>query len=274
MKPSTSSVLLILLGLFLPLLNGCATISHKKPNPAASATGTDSPDGKSVKTGVDESDDYSQGVTISDPLEPLNRGTFWVNHQFYRYILHPLSSAYDTVLPKPVRTGVFNVFDNVQFPVRFVNDSLQLNYKRAGQETGKFVVNTVAGVGGIMRVSDRIPSLANVPGADTGQTFAKWGIGHGIYIVLPILGPKSIRDTVGLAGDYALSPVTWISFGVIGGIGSVTALAISTPDSARTLHGKLETCDAITHNTLDRYLAVRTAYIQSRKQTEAQQLRN
>ena len=129
MKPSTSSFLLILLGLFLPLLNGCSTISHKKPNPAASATGIKSPDGKSVMAAVDESDEYNQGVTISDPLEPLNRGTFWVNHQFFRYILHPLSSAYDTVLPKPVRTGVFNVFDNVQFPVRFVNDSLQFPTK-------------------------------------------------------------------------------------------------------------------------------------------------
>ena len=266
MKTSSPYFLLILLGVFLPLLDGCATISHKKPNPGTTAKDNTKPDGKSVKPTADESDDYNQGVTISDPLEPLNRGTFWVNHQFYRYILHPLSRAYDTVLPKPVRTGVFNVFDNVQFPVRFVNDSLQLNYKRAGQETGKFVVNTVAGVGGIMRVSDRIPALADVPAADTGQTFAKWGIGHGIYIVLPILGPKSIRDTVGLAGDYALSPVTWISFGVIGGIGSATTLAISTPDSARTLHGKLEMYDAITHNTLDRYLAVRTAYIQSRKQ--------
>ena len=267
MKISFSSMRLILLGVSLPLLTGCATLWQNKPNPATSTTVNDKRDGKSVNPSDDDLDDYKNGVSIADPLEPLNRGIFWANHQFYRYILRPLSNAYDAVLPQPVRTGVYNVFDNVEFPVRFVNDTLQLNFGRAGQETGKFVVNTVAGVGGIVRVSDHIPSLANVPAADTGQTFAKWGIGHGIYIVLPVLGPKSLRDTAGLAGDYALNPVTWISFGVIGGIGSVTTLAISTPDSARTLHGKLDTYDALTRNTLDRYLAIRTAYIQNRKQT-------
>ena len=89
---------------------------------------------------------------------------------------------------------------------------MQLNFRRAGQETGKFLVNTVAGVGGIARFSDRIPALANVPAADTGQTFAKWGIGHGAYFVIPLLGPSSLRDTVGLAGDYALNPVSWVTF--------------------------------------------------------------
>ena len=117
-----------------------------------------------------------------------------------------------------------------------------------------------------MRVSDRLPALADVPAAETGQTFAKWGIGHGAYLVLPVFGPKSLRDTVGLAGDIALSPVTWLSFGAIGGIGGATTFAFSTPDSARTLHGKLGAYDAATENTLDRYLAVRSAYSQNRKQ--------
>jgi phospholipid-binding lipoprotein MlaA len=117
-----------------------------------------------------------------------------------------------------------------------------------------------------MRVSDRIPALSDVPAAETGQTLAKWGIGHGAYLVLPVFGPKSLRDTVGLAGDIALSPVTWLTFGAIGGVGGATTLAFSTPDSARTLHGKLRAYDAATENTLDRYLAVRTAYSQSRKQ--------
>ena len=260
----------LLAGFSLPLLTGCAGISPKPSQPTPSVTGADKQDGKSVKSSDDEPDEYANIGTIADPLESLNRGTFWVNHQLYRYILRPLSNAYDAVLPQPVRTGVYNVFDNVEFPIRFVNDTLQWNFPRAGHEGEKFLVNTVAGVGGIVRVSDHFPALSDVPAADTGQTFAKWGIGHGIYLVLPVFGPKSLRDTVGLAGDYALSPVTWISFGIIGGIGSVTTLAITTPDSARTLHGKLDTYDAITRNTMDRYLAIRTAYIQSRKKTELQ----
>ena len=228
--------------------------------------------GKAKQTGAapdasdDDLDGYNHLASIADPLEPLNRGTFWLNHQLYRYVARPVSKTYDAVLPEPVRTGVFNVFDNLEFPVRFVNDVLQFKLKRAGQETGKFLVNSVAGVGGIIRMSDRLPALTAVPAADTGQTFAKWGIGQGIYIVLPAIGPKSLRDTVGLVGDYALYPVTWITFGVVGGLGGPMTYAVSSPDTARSLHGKLSTYDAVTQDTLDRYLAVRSAYIQNRKQ--------
>jgi phospholipid-binding lipoprotein MlaA len=176
--------------------------------------------------------------------------------------LRPVSKTYEAVLPKQVRSSIHNVFDNSEYPVRLVNNVLQLKFKHADLETRKFVVNTVGGVGGLVRLSDRIPSLANVPPADTGQTLAKWGIGHGPYTVLPVLGPKSTRDIVGLAGDTALSPVTWIGFG---GVGAATALAVSSSNSIRNLNGRLKAYDATTENTLDPYLAVRSAYSQHRK---------
>jgi phospholipid-binding lipoprotein MlaA len=196
-------------------------------------------------------------------LQPLNRVTFWVNDQLYRFLLRPVSKTYDTVVPAPVRTGIYNVYDNAEFPVRFVNDALQGKFNRAGQETGKFLLNTTEGVAGIMRVSDRYPSLADVPAASTPQTLAKWGIAHGIYLVLPVLGPSSLRDTVGLVGDYALTPVNWFSFWYGG---TVWIVAVSSPNTVRGLHGKLGTYDAATSNSLDRYLAVRSAYIQYRNQ--------
>lgn len=239
-------------------------ITVKKTAPPASTKTVSNPIANTHSD--DEEDEYSTTALITDPLEPMNRGTFWMNHQLYRYLLKPVSKAYDTALPQPVRTGVYNVFDNLEFPVRFINDILQFKFKRAWQETGKFVVNSTVGVGGIMRVSDRIPALAYVPTAETGQTFAKWGIGHGAYLVLPVFGPKSLRDTVGLAGDIALSPVTWVSFGAVGGIAGATTLSFSAPDSVRTFHEKMGAYDAATENTLDRYLAVRTAYSQNRKQ--------
>jgi phospholipid-binding lipoprotein MlaA len=142
-----------------------------------------------------------------------------------------------------------------------VNHALQLEFKRADLETRKFVVNSVAGVGGILRVSDRIPELANVPSADTGQTFAKWGIGHGAYVVLPVLGPRSVRDTVGMAGDYALNPVSWLSYG---GVTGATALAVSGPSAARNMNTRINLYDAATRNAIDPYIAVRTGYIQYR----------
>lgn len=239
-----------------------AKITVVKPAKAPPAKST----GKSTAPTNDDLDEYSDVALIADPIEPVNRGTFWVNHQFYRYILKPVSRTYDTILPKPVRKGVYNVFDNLEYPVRFVNDLLQLKFQRAGKETGKFVVNSTAGVAGIMKVSDRIPALTDVPPEDTGQTFAQWGIGHGPYIVLPLIGPKSLRETAGFAGDVALSPVTWVTFGVIGGLGGATSLAVNYPNTARSMNGRMSAYDAVTKDAVDPYLATRSAYVQSRKQ--------
>ncbi|MEY2906141.1 MAG: hypothetical protein RLZZ408_612 [Verrucomicrobiota bacterium] len=238
-----------------------AKITVAKPTKVPPAKST----GKSTASADDDLDEYSDVALIADPIEPVNRGIFWVNHQFYRYILKPVSRTYDTILPKPVRKGVYNVFDNLEYPVRFVNDLLQLKFQRAGKETGKFVVNSTAGVAGIMKVSDRIPALTDVPPEDTGQTFAQWGIGHGPYIVLPLIGPKSLRETVGFAGDVALSPVTWVTFGVIGGLGGATSLAINYPNTARSMNGRMSAYDAVTKDAVDPYLATRSAYVQNRK---------
>jgi phospholipid-binding lipoprotein MlaA len=221
----------------------------------------------SPATPENDLDEYTGVGRIADPIQPFNRGVFWVNHQLYRYIFRPLSVTYDTVFPGPVRNGIYNVFDNLEYPVRFVNDTLQGKFKRAGLETEKFVVNSTAGVAGIMKVSNRIPALADVPKTDTGATLAKWGVPHGCYIVLPLFGPKSLRDTIGLGGDIALNPVTWVSFGALGGVSGATTLAVTTPDSARTLHEKLDAYDAATRDSVDRYLAARSSYVQNRQET-------
>lgn len=254
-----TALALLLAGLAAaPLLTSCSSARKAPPAPAPAATG----DGKATAATDDEVDEYAV-ATVADPIEPVNRGTFWFNHQLYTYVVRPISTVYKRGVPKPVRRGLDNAFENVKFPIRMVNDLLQGQFVRAGQETGKFVVNTVGGVGGIMRVSDRIPALANVPAADTGQTLAKWGLGHGAYIVLPVLGPSSVRDTVGLAGDYALNPISWISF-IWGGY--AWTIAIPTTNTVRATPAQLEAYDAATKDALDRYLAARTAYIQYREE--------
>lgn len=267
MKIHPSLQLLITLvtsGLFL---TGCSSSSRKTPNPEIPATTGDfkSSVGKSVQAADDEFDEYAT-APVSDPLEPLNRATFTLNHGIYMVLLRPVSKVYQTIVPKPVRTGVHNAYENVKFPVRFVNNTLQGNFKRTGQETGKFLVNTVAGVGGIMQPAERIPALANIPPADTGQTFAKWGIGHGPYLVLPLLGPSSARDTVGLAGDFALNPVTWVTF-VYGAY--AWTIAIPAANTMRSLPNQLAQYDAATENSVDAYLSARSAYIQYRAGIEA-----
>lgn len=262
MKTCRHLIPLLIAALTAPLFSSCSSAPKKNPEVAAAA-GASRSDGKAVQ--ADELDEYEIAL-IADPIEPVNRGTFWLNHQIYRFVLRPVSKTYETVIPKPVRTGVFNVFDNIAFPVRFVNDTLQGNFKRAGQETGKFVINSTLGVAGIMRPSEKFPTFADVPGADTGQTFAKWGIGHGPYIVLPIIGPSSARDTVGLAGDYALNPVSWVSI-LFGGY--YWTIAISATDTVRGLPGRFGSYDGATKNSLDPYLAARSAYSQYRKEAKS-----
>jgi phospholipid-binding lipoprotein MlaA len=232
------------------------TVAKKQP-PAPSAK----PARKASEEPVDELDDYGDTVEIADPIEPVNRGVFWFNHQLYNYIARPVTKVYTTVLPKPVRNAVHNVYENIEYPVRVVNHLLQGQPGRADLETRKFVVNSVGGVGGIMKVSDRFPDLAELPAADTGQTFAKWGIGHGPYIVLPMIGPRSARDTVGFAGDVALNPLTWVP---IGGVAQAIAVPLTAPNTVRNLDNRLKAYDAATENAVDPYTAIRGAYIQYR----------
>ncbi len=206
-------------------------------------------------------------VEVSDPLERVNRGIFWFNDKAYTVLLRPVSKGYQIIFPKPVRRGIDNAFENVKFPVRFVNSALQGKFKRAGQETGKFLMNTFVGVGGVMNISDKIPALAHVPNEDTGQTFAVWGMGHGAYLMLPIMGPTSLRDGVGLIGDYALNPINWGIF--YHGGHDWEHDWTSIPPSAntiRSLPAQLETYDAATRDAVDPYISVRSAYIQARSE--------
>jgi len=216
-------------------------------------------DGKSVAA-ADDLDEY-ESVAIADPLEPLNRATFMLNHGIYYALLRPISKGYEFIIPKLLRTGIHNAYENVKFPVRLVNNTLQGNFQQAGKETGKFLVNSVVGVGGLMEPSERIPALADIPSADTGQTFAKWGIGQGPYIVLPLLGPSSTRDVVGLAGDFALNPISWVTI-IYGGY--AWTIAIPAANTMRSLPNQLAQYDAATENSVDAYLSARTAYVQYR----------
>lgn len=208
----------------------------------------------------DDLDEYAV-PEVSDPLEGLNRATFKLNDGMYTYIFRPISKGYEFVLPRPLRRGIDNAFENVKYPVRVVNCILQGKVKNAGLETEKFAVNTVAGVGGLFRVSEKIPAIANLSEQDTGLTFAKWGIGHGPYIVIPFLGPSSLRDGVGLIGDYALNPVDW---GIFWHGHHPWTVIPPSANTLRALPTQLKAYDAAAKDSVDPYLSVRSAYLQNR----------
>ncbi len=257
MKPGLITLRLLLMGI-LPVLTNCA--SSQKTAPSTSPTTASAP---AVKTedAVDELDDYSS-TEVSDPLEKLNRATFQLNDGLYNFVFRPVSKGYVFVTPKPVRQGLDNFFDNVKFPVRFVNCGLQGKFNRAGLEFQKFGINTIGGLAGFIRLSDKIPSLVAVPSEDTGQTLAKWGLGHGPYLVLPVLGPSSFRETLGYGGDYALNPIHW-GF-LLKGDTNTWAWIPSTVNTIRSLPGQLMNYDESRKNSVDPYLSVRSIYIQNR----------
>ena len=189
----------------------------------------------------------------SDPFERLNRGTFAFNHQVYRFVLKPLSRLTTFLVPEPVLDAVGNVFENLKSPVRITSSLLQGKGRRAAQETGKLLVNSTVGVGGLWKASDRLAGLKNVPEEDFGQTFGVWGVKAGPYLVLPVLGPRSVRDLVGMGADVCATPQTWVSAGNLNAWSTVADNVQRNPD-------RMQTYDDATKDALDPYIAVREAY--------------
>lgn len=157
------------------------------------------------------SEDEAPPPQIADPLHYWNRGMFHFNDKLYLWALKPVAEVYRAVLPRPFRTGIQNFYDNIQMPIRFVNCMLQGKTDRAGVELGRFMVNTVFGGMGFWNMANLEPNLKKPPEEDMGQTFGAYGIGNGFYLVWPILGPSTLRDTFGRAGDMFIDPVAYIA---------------------------------------------------------------
>ncbi len=154
------------------------------------------------------SDEFSKNTKEErfDPLVGYNEVMTNFNDKMYIYLLNPVATGYANVVPETGRSGIANFFHNLLFPIRFVNNILQLKFSNAGEELGRFVVNTIWGVGGFMDPAKT--ELNWLPHEeDFGQTLGFYGIGEGFPIVLPFLGPSNLRDTVGLAGDMYLNPL-------------------------------------------------------------------
>jgi phospholipid-binding lipoprotein MlaA len=203
---------------------------------------------------------------VSDPLQGFNRTIFGFNDELNTHALRPIAHGYAFIVPLRLRNGISNFFDNLQFPVRFVNSVLQGKLTRSAQETGKFVINSTAGIGGLIRVSDHVSSLVDIPAEDFGQTLGVWGIGAGPYLVIPVLGPSDCRDLVGFAGDYAISPLNWHALGFIhhAYISNAASIALSAARYLNGLPKAMETYDEMKSEAVDPYIAMRDAYLSYR----------
>lgn len=192
-----------------------------------------------------------------DPLEPLNRGVYQVNEALDKALLKPVARGYKAAVPPPVRGGVTNFFGNFNDVTTAINDALQGKLRDAATDVGRIAVNSTIGILGVFDVATRLGLEKH--DEDFGQTFGVWGVRDGPYLVLPLLGPSTFRDTVGLGAQYFTDPEFFLfthgpeSY-VVFGIRAVNVRA-SLLDAERIL-------DAA---AIDKYAFLRDAYLQRRR---------
>lgn len=194
-----------------------------------------------------------------DPLESMNRGIYKFNDVTDRALFKPVATAYKNVAPTPVRKGFNNFFNNLYSVTSVLNNLLQLKFANAFSEAGRFVINSTFGLAGFIDVAgmDNIP----VHKEDFGQTLGHWGVGNGAYLVLPFLGPSTVRDTTGLVFDTVTTdPITYTHN--IGEIRLHNQLRAGQFLDRRT--ELLDAKDFIDNAALDPYAFMRDAYLQRR----------
>lgn len=193
-------------------------------------------------------------VAHNDPLEPINRGFFALNEALDTVAFKPITTVWNTVLPRPVRTGVANVFGNLDDAFIGVNHLLQGRGKDAMTDFSRVLINSTVGVGGLIDVA----STQNLPKGegDFGQTLGVWGAEPGFYMVLPLLGPTSARDTVGRAARVASDPRTYLADAWSYGLTGLEFVQIKADNAANA--------NLIDTSSLDKYAFTRNLYLQRR----------
>ncbi len=186
-----------------------------------------------------------------DRLENLNRKVFYINDRLDHYALRPAAVTYKALMPNPLEKGIENVFSNLNEVTNVVNDILQGKFSQAAHDSGRFLINTTLGLGGLFDVAQRA-GLEKSDGEDFGQTLAVWGVGEGPYLMLPLMGPSTLRDAPSKFVDSITSPFSYVD-------------DVSARNTARgvdllaTRAGLLEVDRVISG---DKYLFVRDVYLQ------------
>lgn len=203
---------------------------------------------------------YTGDEQISDPFESTNRVVMSVNESIDKAVIEPVARGYRYITPKPARQGVRNFLRNLKSPIVMGNELLQADFEGFANATGRLVINTLLGVGGLFDIAD----MGGIPyePEDFGQTLAVWGVGNGPYIVIPLLGPSTLRDGTGMLVDSFADPVRiylfnhdleWLHY---------TRVGVGVIDQREEL---LEVIDDLRANSFDYYAAIRSAYYQRRK---------
>jgi phospholipid-binding lipoprotein MlaA len=231
------------------------------------------PEDDAVDPLFDEVDGKEPG--FPDPLEGVNRGTFAFNRQLDRWVIDPVTRAYRFVVPAPARRAVRRALVNLDAPVTFVNDVLQLEPGDAAVTVTRFMLNTTVGVVGLFDVAAELDLEGHE--SDFGQTLALSGVASGPYLVIPLLGPNTLRDTAGWAVDMMFRPTTYLltpggAFFLSGFTETGTQLVVTTlwqnsteiAEGFATREASGEALAALEASSVDYYAALRNAYYQNR----------
>jgi phospholipid-binding lipoprotein MlaA len=234
---------------------GCSSSARKQQN-VSTTTPSDANSSENDIFSEFEEEMTQSKVTIPDPLKPFNHLMFNVNDILYFWIAKPIVQGYSGVMPKPARIGIDNFFFNLETPARLVNCLLQAKFSAAGREVYRFGINTTIGVLGLGDpAKDRWglePSKE-----DLGQTLAVYGFGNGFYIVWPLLGPSTLRDSLGLGGDAFLNPVRYVR-------PEEVSIGISAVDLVNDGSFHIGDYESFKAASIDPYVAMRNAYVQYR----------
>jgi phospholipid-binding lipoprotein MlaA len=197
----------------------------------------------------------------NDPLEPYNRSVMKLNSGLMKILIRPVLTVYRTLVPKPLRRGIGNITTNAKAPLIFAHDILQGEGNRASQTLGRFLMNSTVGLGGMIDVATK----AGVPAhdEDAGQTFARWGVPPGPFLMLPLLGPSSVRDATGFAADIFADPMRYVLRGddVRRNVGT----GMTVGGLLTQLDQNADRVSELQRGAVDPYVALREAYRQYRQ---------
>ena len=219
-----------------------------------------------VSAGTDGENNLSKkNKPVKDCFESVNRATFALNQGLDKIIFKPVAKTY-RALPSPIRTGTNNVLVNLSSLITIPNNILQGEIKTAGVNTGRFAINTTVGILGIFNVAKKM-GFSEYEKEDYGQTLGVWGIGAGCYVVLPVIGPSTIRDTAGsfiniMGGDPYYNVSTHGNNQYLDRSDYMLTKTITAIDFRAK---NLETLDNLEKNSMDFYASVRSLYLQDRQ---------
>lgn len=210
-------------------------------------------------TRPDDPDDLAYYLETADPLEPMNRAIFQFNELADKVVLRPAAVGYNTVVPNGVRIGIRNFLNHIRSPITILNALLQGEGVRARETFGRFMTNTILGLGGLIDIA----SDAGIPQhyEDFGQTLAVWGVEPGPYLMLPLMGPSNFRDGIGYGIDGVVDPFGYLIRKEYGLEGVGVRYTLNAVDWRAT---NLKTIDELRNSSLDFYATVRSAFRQRR----------